>query len=620
MKHTIAIVSDGRTQRVELEPDESLLECLQRTGWHVPAPCGGIGRCGKCLVTVDPSSAAGTRRPEDERFTGTAPDRRLACRTFPTGDLTVRLSGTVTPPTSADTIAKGGSIDVPTSGHPIVILERIRLDPPSLDDQRSVHRRLRDAASMPGLAVGRSLLQRASSAIASHDADAPFVDLVIDASESAVVDLIPVTDGSDPRLAGLAFDIGTTTVAGYLLNLGTHEVVASRSQANAQAPYGADVISRITSYGNGAPLRDTICRQLAEMTRDLAATAGMEPGSIHTAAIVGNTTMIHLLLGLDPTSMSHAPFLPTTTEAVALDPGEIELPVHPRARVRIVPGVSAYVGADIIADLLSCRMHRADGVSLLVDIGTNGEIVCGGADGLIACSTAAGPAFEGATIRHGSGGVSGAINHVRREGGRLVVETIAGAPPASICGTGLMDAVAMLLDDGVLDETGRLDLEEASVEVRDAYGELFTETDGEPALILAHRAENGDEPLVLTQSDIRQVQLAKGAIAAGVQVLLAEAGVTADELSAIYLAGGFGSYVRPSAALRVGLLPDVPEDRVHAIGNAAGAGAARMLVDRACTDEAAQIVDSCRYIELSGLSLFQDHYMEQMMFPARETV
>ncbi len=620
MKHTITIVSDGRTQRVELQPDESLLECLQRTGWHMPAPCGGIGRCGKCLVTIEPASAAGARRPEDERFTGAAPGRRLACRTFPVGDLTVRLSGTVTPPTSADTIAKGGSIDVPTSGHPIVILERVTLDPPSLEDQRSVYRRLRDATTIPGLIVDRDLLQRASSAVASSETDGPFLDLVIDAPESAAIDLTPATGDDDQRLSGLAFDIGTTTVAGYLLNLGTHEVTASRSQANAQAPYGADVISRITSFGNGAPLRDTICRQLAEMTRDLAATAGIDAESIHTAALVGNTTMIHLLLGLDPTSMSHAPFLPTMTESVALDPDELGLPVHPRARVRIVPGVSAYVGADIIADLLSCGMHRATGISLLVDIGTNGEIVCGGADGLIACSTAAGPAFEGATIRHGSGGVSGAINHVRREGNRLVIETIGGIPAASICGTGLMDAVAMLLEDGVLDETGRLDLEEASDEARDAYAGLLTEMDGEPALVLAHRAENGDGPLLLTQSDIRQVQLAKGAIAAGVQVLLSEAGITADELSAIYLAGGFGSYVRPGAALRVGLLPDVPEDRVHAIGNAAGAGAARMLVDRECADEAAQIVESCRYIELSGSALFQDHYMEQMMFPSREAV
>ena len=619
MKHTITIVSDGRTETAELEPDESLLECLQRTGWHVPAPCGGIGRCGKCLVTVEPVSAAGIRRSEDERFTGSASERRLACRTFPTGDLTVRLSATVTPPTSADTTAKGGTIDVPTSGRPIVILERVRLDPPSLADQRSVYRRLRDATSNQKLTVRPDLLQRASQAVANDEEGAPVVDLVLDVPESATIDLAPGTDGV-PALTGLAFDIGTTTVAGYLVNLGTHEVMASRSQANAQAPWGADVISRITSYGNGSPLADVIRRQLAQMTEDLTRSAGIGADSVYTAAIVGNTTMIHLLLGLDPTSMSHAPFLPTITEAVALDPAEIGLPVHREARVRIVPGVSAYVGADIVADLLSCRMHRADGVSLLIDIGTNGEIVCGGADGLIACSTAAGPAFEGATIRHGSGGVSGAINHVRREGGRLVIETIAGAPASSICGTGLMDAVAMLLDDGVLDETGRLDLDEAPAAIRDAYGRLLTETDGEPALILADRAGNGDGPLVLTQSDIRQVQLAKGAIAAGVHVLLAEAGITADDLSAIYLAGGFGSYVRPGAALRVGLLPGVPEDRVHAIGNAAGAGAARMLVDRECACEALRIVDSCRYVELSGSSRFQDHYMEQMMFPSREAV
>ena len=611
MGHTLTIVSKENRQRVELEPNESLLSCLQRIGWHVPAPCGGIGRCGKCLVTVEPTSAAGERDPGDERFTGPDQARRLACRTYPTSDLTVTLSGSIAPPTSADTVAKGGTIEVPTTGRPMVILERVELDPPSLADQRSVYRRLRDATGIPELLVDRPLLGRAAEALVAGKA----IDVIVDTEASAAVHLsVSPETNNGVALAGLAFDIGTTTVAGYLVDLATHRVLASRSEANAQAPYGADVISRITAYGNGAPLRDTVCSQLARMATEVARTARMEPTAISTAAIVGNTTMVHLLLGLDPTSMSHAPFLPTITETVILEASEIGLPVHAGAHVRVLPGVSAYVGADIVADLLSSGMHRQAGTSLLVDIGTNGEIVLGGADGLIACSTAAGPAFEGATIRHGSGGVAGAINHVRRQGDRLIVETIAGAPAGSICGTGLMDTVAQLLEDGMVDETGRMDPDSADEPIRLAYRDLLTTVDGEPALILAEGADH-DGPIVLTQGDIRQVQLAKGAIAAGISVLLEEAGVAADELHAVYLAGGFGSYVRPAAALRVGLLPGVPERLVRAIGNAAGAGAARMLVDRDCAFEAQQIVESCRYIELSGSSAFQEHYMETMLFP-----
>jgi uncharacterized 2Fe-2S/4Fe-4S cluster protein (DUF4445 family) len=397
--------------------------------------------------------------------------------------------------------------------------------------------------------------------------------------------------------------------------LATHSVVASRSEANAQGTYGADVISRITAFGEDAPLHSAICDQLARMTRDLASHAGARTSSITTAAIVGNTTMIHLLLDLDPTSMARSPFTPVVTEAVALPAADLRLPLHDRALVRLLPGVSAYVGTDIVADLLSSRMHDESTPALLVDIGTNGEIVCGGRDGLIACSTAAGPAFEGATIRHGSGGVAGAINHVRREGTELVIETIQGAAPRSICGTGLMDTVAMLLTDGIVDASGRMDGEGASAQARACYERRFVEIDGEPAVVLADGAASGGEPIVITQGDIRQVQLAKGAIAAGIQVLLQEAGVAADELSAVYFAGGFGSYVRPDAAVRVGLLPGVPADRVVALGNAAGAGAARVLLDDESAAEAERIVEACRYVELSGSAAFQGFYMEEMLFP-----
>ncbi len=615
MSITARIISDHRQDTIEVGDGESLLGALQRTGWHLPAPCGGIGRCGKCLVSVDPPQAAGTRAPEEERFTGDDPARRLACRTYPTADLTVTLPGHVTPPASADTLAKGGGIEVPTSGKPVVVLERLRLNAPTLEDQQSVLRRVRAAAGMADLRVACEQLSVAGEALGAGAE----LDAIIDTGEPALVALEQAGgDGEGLRLLGVAFDIGTTTVAGYLVDLGSHDVLASCSEANAQGDYGADVITRITAYGSGAPLHDAICDQLASLTRQLARDAGVRPEEIATAAIVGNTTMIHLLLDLDPTSMSRAPFMPVLTEAVTVPASQVCLPLHPNALLRIPPGVSAYVGTDIVADLLSSGLDRHPGVSLLVDIGTNGEIVCGGEDGLVACSTAAGPAFEGATIRHGSGGVAGAINHVRREGTTLVVDTIGEVAPKSICGTGLMDTVAMLLADGVVDETGRFDADAASGEAAELYRERVVEVDGEPALVLAEEASAHTEPIVLTQGDVRQVQLAKGAIAAGIRVLLDEAGVKPSELQAIYLAGGFGTYVRPLAALRVGLLPDVQVDRVVPVGNAAGAGAARVLVDRESGAEAQTIVDNCRYIELSGSAAFQNFYMEEMMFPARE--
>lgn len=620
MSITATIATDERTESITVRADESLLEALQRTGWHIPAPCGGAGKCGKCRVVVDPPEAGGERTPEEERFTGPDSRQRLACCTHPVDDLTVTLPGHVAPPASADTLAKGGSIEVPVLGRPAAILERLTLPQPSLADQRSVYRRLRDASQLPELRIEHEHLVEAARAIdaaSTEDRDAD-VDVVIDSVDGAIISLTAVQrEQSEPELLGVAFDIGTTTVAGYLLDLATHEVRASRSEANAQSAYGADVISRITAYGTGSPLHDVICRQLAQMTRALAEDIDARSEEIAIASIVGNTTMIHLLLDLDPASMSRAPFMPTVSEGITLLPAQIELPIHPRGRVRILPGVSAYVGSDIVADLLSSRLHTHGGTSLLVDIGTNGEIVCGGRDGLLACSTAAGPAFEGATIRHGSGGIAGAINHVRRDDSEIVIETIRGTPPASICGTGLMDAVAMLLEDGVLDETGRLDPSGACDEASELYRTRIVDVDREPALVLAAQSSDGHESIVLTQGDIRQVQLAKGAIAAGIRVLLEEAGVRAEELSAVYLAGGFGTYVRPRAAVRVGLLPGIEADRVVALGNAAGAGAARMLVDDESGTEAASIASACRYMELSGSASFQMFYMEEMMFGRR---
>ncbi|MFW5689500.1 MAG: ASKHA domain-containing protein, partial [Spirochaetota bacterium] len=540
-----------------------------------------------------------------------------ACRVVPEADLTVTLPSAVRAPEAGDSLAKGGAIDLPGAGRPIIVRDRLDIEAASIDDQRSLARRIRETSGIPGLTVPPATLHE----IASRAASGVSVEVTIDRGVREVLELRLADELDDPvTVPVIAFDIGTTTVAGYLVDLATHTVLASRSAPNDQEAYGADVISRIASFERGAPLGRAIGDQLGRMTRQLAADAGVREDAVTGGSIVGNTTMIHLVLGLDPGAISRAPFVPVVLESLTLRAREVGLPIHPRSRVRIPPGVSAYVGPDIVADLLATGMHDAEGISLLVDIGTNGEMVCGGRDGLVACSTAAGPAFEGATIRHGSGGISGAINHVRREDGRIVVETIGNAPAVSICGTGLMDAVAMLLDDGVVDETGRVSLEHAEPAIRERYVSLMTKVDGEPALVLSSApgsagSEPQARPIVLTQSDIRQVQLAKGAIAAGVRVLLEELGARAEDLQAVYLAGGFGTYVRPSAAVRVGLLPGIDADRVTAVGNAAGAGAARLLVDETSVQEAERVVERCRYLELSGSPSFQMYYMDEMLFP-----
>ena len=604
---TITITHGDSSTSSRATPEQTLLDAVHASGWHINAPCGGDGRCGKCIVRVSPPDGATPLDEAEKRFVAEESGERLACRARPTTDLTVVLPEDARAPDREDAIAKGGAIHVESSNDPAVLVERIDLPEPTIEDQRSVLARLRDASSLSWLTVTPTQLTLASAALQGGER----IRLVTDARTHRTISLERDAESADQEVFGVAFDIGTTTVAGYLVDLGRHALHGTRSEANAQAPYGADVISRISHAETGAPLTEAIRAQLASMTSALIDGEG-SPENIVSVAVAGNTTMLHLLMDVPTETIARAPFAPLFTEALSVRPEELGLPVHQDASVLLLPGVAAYVGADIVADLLACGMHRTRGISLLVDIGTNGEIVCGGADGLLACSTAAGPAFEGASIRYGSGGLPGAINHVERDGSRILTETIGDVAARSICGTGLMDSLAMLLEDGIVDAMGRMESDLASLEpgsdAATAYEGRLIEVDGEPALRL-------DGEVILTQGDVRQVQLAKGAIAAGVRVMLEEAGIDAAELESVFLAGGFGTYVRPESAIRVGLLPPIDPERVVAIGNAAGAGAARALVDRVADGEAEEIIRACRYTELSGSVSFQNHYMEEMLFP-----
>jgi uncharacterized 2Fe-2S/4Fe-4S cluster protein (DUF4445 family) len=301
--------------------------------------------------------------------------------------------------------------------------------------------------------------------------------------------------------------------------------------------------------------------------------------------------------------------MPTTSEALEVECSVLGLRCHREARLIVAPGLSAYVGADIVADLLAAGLTTREPLALLIDIGTNGEMVLGNSEQLVACSTAAGPAFEGANIRCGSGAIAGAINTVHRSGPGIEIGTIGALPPRSICGPGLVDLLALLLEDGIVDETGRLDADTAKG--NPVYADRMTRVEDEPAIFIV---DGSAGPIVLTQGDIRQVQLAKGAIAAGVRTLLADAGKSAEQVTAVYLAGGFGSYLNPESAARIGLLPGLDSGKVTAIGNAAGSGAARIMLDSSALGEACRMVEEGRYLELSRSDAFQEFFMEEMLF------
>jgi uncharacterized 2Fe-2S/4Fe-4S cluster protein (DUF4445 family)/predicted metal-binding protein len=412
---------------------------------------------------------------------------------------------------------------------------------------------------------------------------------------------------SEPGGYGVAVDVGTTTVVAALIELATGATVAAVSDRNDQGDFGADVISRITAATDGhlATLTDAIRHQLATLTAYLLDRTGLAADAIGGYAVAGNTVMLHLLDGLPPESIGAAPFEPLSLFGDTRPAANLGLPGAPGAEAYLLPAVAGYVGGDITAGLLACAVDQPnERVTLLLDLGTNGEIALATPGSIVACAAAAGPAFEGANLECGLPAVAGAIDRVTAGAGQLRYTTIAGADATGICGSGIIDALAAGLELGLVDDTGYL---RSQAEVAPHLAAYATPAD------VARLRLTPDGAVYLSQADIRQLQLAKGAIAAGLDVLLDEAGLTAQDVDQVYLAGGFGSRVRPRSMRLTGLLPPVLAGRVKAVGNAALEGAIRALT-REGRDGLARLAAGVQYLELSSDARFTGAFMEQIGF------
>ncbi len=390
----------------------------------------------------------------------------------------------------------------------------------------------------------------------------------------------------------IAFDIGTTSVVCYLLDGKTGKELGTASMLNPQSVYGADVISRIQAAigGEMENLRNAVCTGMNELIDRVCSGQGIAPAQIGTIAVVGNPAMQQLFLGISPENLATVPFAPVLTK-MQIIPASDHFPCCTNADLLIVPDISGYVGADTIGCVLSTKQYEAEKIVLMVDIGTNGEMVLGNRDRMMACSTAAGPALEGARIHFGMRGAPGAIDHVWLEEGQLRCSVIGGGKPQGICGSGLIDAVAALLDAGLINKRGRI---------------LDTkEVDGQRVVYLS-------ENFYLTQDDIREVQLAKGAISAGISLMAEHLGIELEQIDSVLLAGAFGSFLRPESACRIGLLPPVLLGKIKAVGNAAGSGAKLMACDQDQFALTQELVEKIEFIELAELSGFQKAFARGM--------
>lgn len=409
---------------------------------------------------------------------------------------------------------------------------------------------------------------------------------------------------------GVAIDVGTTTVVCRLYEMATGRIIGSAGTPNPQITFGADVLARITACAEGAlpMLHDTVSNELVTLIKALLRSADLKASDVTQVVLSGNTVMEHLAAGIDPAPLGCAPFIPPTLFGEMVFMQDFADAGLCAGKTLFASCIAAYVGGDITCDMLALDMRHSKELVLMIDLGTNGEMALGNAEGIISCATAAGPVFEGACIKYGMPAYEGAISRVWFEEGTLQYSTIGDADPLGICGTGLIDAIALMLDRGLIDETGAiLEPDEIDLAVSGGLEKHLIQDEGQPALHIA-------AGISVTQKDVRQLQLAKAAISAGVKTMIHDRGVDLDAIDALVIAGGFGSFLDLRNASRVGLFSAELLDRASSAGNLAIEGAGMMCLSSEACDEAKATADFCQYIELSTSAAFNSFYVEEMGF------
>ncbi len=561
-----------------------MLEAAHDAGIHLRAVCGGKGICGKCRVKI----AGHKEFTAEEKVFLTADELkagyRLACQT------TIQRNMTVEVP--EESLLRKQRILVEG------VTRKITLDPnvkkiflnlplPTLEDNRADIERIRDSVEYTITKINLEALKEIPFVLRESDFE---VTLVFLGNELAGCEEGDTTQHN----YGIAFDIGTTTVVGYLLDLNTGEQLSVCARMNPQISFGDDVISRI-NYGQTREALEKLTMSLRvcllEIIDELSETGNIEEDDIYELSIAGNTCMHHLFLGISPKSLAVSPYVPVVREALS-----VRSNLYGK-RMYVLPVIAGFVGADTVADLIAYPPD--DKPRLLIDIGTNCEVVLGTKKRILACSTAAGPAFEGAHITHGMRAAPGAVEVVKIDDD-ITCETVGDEPPRGIAGSGLISAAAEMLKWGIMDSSGRLQKEHAfSSRMKGKKKPEFMLTD----------------TISLTQKDLREVQLAKGAIFAAQRILLKTYGAKVSDLEEVVLAGAFGNYIPKEAAKVIGLIFDLPAEKIKSIGNAAGVGAKLCLLSKKERERAKELSENIEYVELSSRKDFQQEFMDAMFFP-----
>lgn len=581
-------------KRGQADPGDTILRAAQTAGVALAAVCGGVGVCGDCQIRVLRGPVNNVNRLEDDMLTADerAAGFRLACQTQITGDGEIVVD---VPPESLSVMQRSQieGEETPIECAPAIWIHDLIALPPSIDDLRG------DWERVQGIDVGEwcapaHVLAELPGVLRTHDWCTRMITL-----DREVIHFLP----PDRAPLGFAVDVGTTGLAAYLIDLTTGATLAVAGTTNPQIVYGEDVMARLTLAMREPDgiihLQAAIIEGLNDLLFAVCAQAGVDPRDVVDVAAVGNTAMHHLLLGLPVAQLGSAPYVPAVASAIRTPADTLGLAVAPGAQVYLPPNLAGFVGSDHTAMLLATDTLNQPGVTLSLDIGTNTEVTLNANGQLWTCSTASGPAFEGAHIRDGMRAADGAIERLIWKDNELTWLTINGAPPVGLCGSGILDAVAALRTAGLLTDTGKMLHNHARIKHADRH----TWYEIVPAADTGH-----GRAVVISRADVSEVQLAKGAIRAGIKLLVERAGLQENDIDHVIIAGAFGSYIDIYSALTIGMFPPLPAKRFRQVGNAAGIGAKRLLLNAGERRRAAELAGQITYVELTDHPDFADRF------------
>ena len=579
--------------------NESLLACARRLGVGISSICGGQGTCHSCKVQILSGTVSKPTSNEPEVFTSQELKEgwRLACQTYPTSDCKLTV-----PPESMTTPQRVQveGLEITVHPEPPVQAYRLQLAAPSLSAPRADADRLLQALNQQHqLHCGKvdiNVLRILSDQLRSWNWECQAV-----VRNDEVIALLP----RPSHQLGLAIDLGTTKIAGYLVDLSNGRTLAAKGVMNPQISYGEDIISRITGViqlpDEGVPVQKLAVEAINELSADLCAELGANTEEIVEAVVAGNTAMHHLFLGLPVRQLALSPFVPAVSRALDVKAGDLGLRIAPGAYVYLLPNIAGFVGADHVAMLLATEVLQAEGPIVALDIGTNTEVSLVNKEEVATVSCASGPAFEGGHIKNGMRAATGAIERLRIADDSIQYQTIGEAPPVGICGSGILDALSQLYLARIIDEGGR---------IVENHPRVHTYKGQREFVLVSKEERDGQPAITITQQDIRELQLAKAAIRTGIQVLLEANGCSEDEIKQVIIAGAFGTYIDVANAVAIGMLPSLPLNRFRQAGNAAGMGAKLALISLSKRAEAQAIASRVKYIELASAPNFEQTFIQ----------